>query len=157
MDKKKPHKKPTPPNPDKCGGNAEGVNFKSSKSVLNALKSLFKLPSLPSSNIVPSGLLAYGGNLKPGISPEKTAANIIRRKSEAGLPVGPIAGGNLAPDEIMEKIRMEEIAKMITEDARIDVCTKAGTQLQATGGNAGGPIQVFGTLINTSCGHGQMS
>ncbi len=64
-------KKFTPPNPDKCGGNSEGVNFKSSKSVLNALKSLFKLPTLPSNNIVPSGLLAYGGNLKPGISPEK--------------------------------------------------------------------------------------
>lgn len=132
------------------------VNYKSSRSVLNALKNLFKIPMIPSTNLVDSNLLAYAGNLKPGLSPEKMAARIIQRKSEAGLPVGPLPGGRIAPDEIMEKIRMEEIVKALTEEARIDVCTKAGTQLQATGGNAGGPIQVIGTTLNTSCGHGQM-
>ena len=155
MEKRNPNK--VKPSPDKCGGNREGTNFKSPSSVLDSLLSLFKLPTLPSNNIVPSALLAYGGNMKPGLSPEKTAANIIRRKAEAGLPVGPLPGGGLAPDEIMEKIRMEEIYKAIETEARIDVCTKAGTQLQATGGNAGGPIQVFGTTLNTACGHGQMS
>lgn len=132
------------------------INYKSSRSVLNALKNLFKIPMIPSTNLVDSNLLAYAGNLKPGLSPEKMAARIIQRKSEAGLPVGPLPGGRIAPDEIMEKIRMEEIVKALTEEARIDVCTKAGTQLQATGGNAGGPIQVIGTTLNTSCGHGQM-
>jgi hypothetical protein len=132
------------------------INFKSSRSVLNALKNLFKIPNIPNTTIVDSNLLAFAGGVKPGLSPEKIAARIIQRKSEAGLPVGPLAGGNTAPDEIMEKIRMEEMIKALTEEARIDVCTRPGTQLQATGGNAGGPIQVFGTLISTSCGHGQM-
>jgi hypothetical protein len=132
------------------------INFQSSRSVLRALQNLFKVPTIPSSDLVPAALLAYTGNLKPGMDSDEIAARIIRRKSEAGLPVGPLPGGQTAPDEVMEKIRMEEIVKALTEDARIDVCTKAGTQLQATGGNAGGPIQVFGTTINTSCGHGQM-
>lgn len=145
-------------NKEKCKESqvAGVINFKSSKSVLNALKNLFKIPTIPTGNLVPASLLAYAGNLKPGMDADKIAARIIRRKSEAGLPVGPLPGGQTAPDEIMEKIRMEEIIKALQQDARIDVCTKAGTQLQATGGNAGGPIQVFGTLIGTSCGHGQM-
>ncbi len=52
---------------------------------------------------------------------------------------------------------MEEIVSALTTDARIDVCNKPGAQLQATGGNAGGPIQVFGTILSVGCGHGQMS
>lgn len=145
-------------NSDKCKEILkEGqINFQSSRSVLNALKNLFKIPNVPSVNLVDSNLLAYAGNLKPGLSADKIASRIIQRKSEAGLPVGPLPGGNIAPDEIMEKIRVEEIIKALLEDARIDVCTRAGTQLQATGGNAGGPIQVIGTLISTSCGHGQL-
>ncbi len=145
-------------NIDKCKESQKSgeINFRSSNSVLKALKNLFKIPVIPSSDLVPASLLAYTGNLKPGMDSDKIAARIIRRKSEAGLPVGPLPGGQTAPDEIMEKIRMEEIIKALQQDARIDVCTRAGTQLQATGGNAGGPIQVFGTLISTSCGHGQM-
>jgi len=145
-------------NKDKCKeGTKNGeINFKSSKSILNAIKNLFKIPTIPNTTLVPASLLAYTGNMKPGMSPEKIASRIISRKSEAGLPVGPLPGGETAPDEIMEKIRMEEIIKALQQDARIDVCTRAGTQLQATGGNAGGPVQVFGTLISTSCGHGQM-
>lgn len=131
------------------------INFKSSKSILNALKNLFKIPSIPSTSIIESNLLAFGGGNKPGLSPEKMAARVIRRKSEAGLPIGTLEGGGDAPDEIMEKIRMEEIVKAITEDMRMDVCTRPGAQLQATGGNAGGPVQVLGTIISTSCGHGQ--
>ena len=145
-------------NKNKCRESEKNgqINFKSSRSVLNAIKNLFKVPNIPTTNLIDSNILAYTGSLKPGMSPDKIAARIIQRKSEAGLPVGPLPGGQVSPDEVMEKIRMEEIVKALTEDARIDVCTKAGTQLQATGGNAGGPIQVFGTTINTSCGHGQM-
>ena len=57
----------------------------------------------------------------------------------------------------MTVIMMEEIVSALTTDARIDVCNKPGAQLQATGGNAGGPIQVFGTVVSVGCGHGQMS
>ena len=133
------------------------INFKSPQSVLDALKNLFKIPNLPGGNIVDPYTLAFLGGNKPGLSPEKIAARIISRKSEAGLPTSPIAGGRSAPDEIMEVIRMEEIVKALTTDARIDVCNKPGAQLQATGGNAGGPIQVFGTVLSVGCGHGQMS
>ena len=146
-------------NKDKCKeSEKEGkINFKSSKSILDAIKALFKIPNISTGSVVNSQLLAYAGNAKPGLSAEKIASRIIRRKSEAGLPVGPLVGGNLAPDEIMEKIRIEEIVRALTTEARIDVSTQAGTQLQATGANYGGPIQVIGTTINTANGYAQMS
>lgn len=133
------------------------INFKSPQSVLNALKNLFKIPNLQSGQVVDPYSLAFAGGNKPGLSPEKIAARIIDRKSEAGLPSGPIAGGGTAPDEIMEVVRIQEIVKALTTEARIDVCNRPGAQVQATGGNAGGPIQVFGTILTVGCGHGQMS
>jgi len=133
------------------------INFKSPQSVLDALKNLFKIPNLPGGQVVDPYSLAFAGGNKPRLSPEKTAANIIRRKAEAGLPTSPIDGGRNAPDEIMEVIRIEEIYKALTTEARIDVCNRPGAQVQATGGNAGGPVQVFGTILTVGCGHGQMS
>lgn len=143
-------------NTTKCKeGEKNGVNFKSSKSILNEIKNLFKIPTSPNTQLIDSYSLAYLGGEKPGLSPEKIAARIINRKSEAGLFSGLIAGGLTAPDEIMELIRMEEIVKALTQEMRIDVCTKPGAQLQATGANAGGGMTVLGTTLTTSCGHGQ--
>lgn len=146
-------------NKDKCKESEKKgeINFKSPRSILNAIKALFKIPNISAGSVVNSQILAYAGGVKQGLSPEKIASRIIRRKSEAGLPVGPLVGGNIAPDEIMEKIRIEEIVRALTTEAKIETCTRAGTQLQATGANYGGPIQVIGTTINTSCGYSQMS
>lgn len=133
------------------------VNLKSGNSVINYIKNLFSIPNIPQTKVlVDSYSLAFLGGAKPGLSPKKIASNIINRKSEAGLPSGPLAGGSIAPDEVMELIRMEEIVKALTEDMRIDVCSRPGAQIQGTGGNAGGPVQVFGTILTTSCGHGQV-
>ncbi len=71
--------------------------------------------------------------------------------------MGPLPSGEISPDEIMEKIRVEEIFNALTQDARIQTVTKAGTTLQATGANAGGPIQVAGTLIDNSKGWSMMT
>lgn len=131
------------------------VNFKSSKSILNELLNLFRLPNIPNQSVPPQ-IIAFTGKNKPGLSSDKIAARIIQRKSEAGLPVGPLVGGDVAPDEIMEKIRMEEIVKALTTEARIDVGIRPGSQIQATGGNAGGPIQVFGTILGIPAGQGQI-
>ena len=133
------------------------INFKSPQSILDALKNLFKIPNLPGGNVVDPVSLAFLGGNKPGLNPIKTAAKIISRKSEAGLPTGTIDGGANAPDEMMEVIRITEIFKAFTEEARIDNCNRPGAQVQATGGNAGGPIQVLGTIVSVGCGHGQIS
>ena len=134
-------------------GKSGEVNFKNHKSILQALLGLFKVPMTKSQKMPAPLILAT--EAKPGLSPTQIASRIINRQSEAGLPVGPLPSGKTSPAEIMERIRVEEMVKALTSEARVDVAMKPGTAIQGTGGNAGGPVQVFGTILTTSCGHGQ--
>jgi hypothetical protein len=131
------------------------INFKSSESLLNGLLKLFKVPNSKSQTLPTPLILATSA--RPGLSPSKISARIIQRKSEAGIPVGPLEGGGTAPDEIMEKIRVEEMVNALTTESRIDVAIQPGTALQATGANAGGPVSSFGTIVGIASGNGQMS
>jgi hypothetical protein len=131
------------------------INFKNHKSILNGLLNLFKIP-MSTSQTMPSPLI-LATKAKPGMSPSQIASRIIKRQSEAGLPVGPLPSGKTSSAEIMERIRMEEIVKALTSEARIDVAIRPGTALQATGGNAGGPIQVVGTVLGIAGGNAQIS
>lgn len=131
------------------------INFKNYKSVLNGLLNLFKVP-MSTSQRMPTPLI-LATKAKPGMSPSQIASRIIKRQSEAGLPVGPLPSGQVAPAEIMERIRIEEMVKALTSEARIDVAIQPGTSIQGTGGNAGGPVQVIGTILGIASGNAQMS
>jgi len=127
------------------------VDFTKYQSILSGLISLFKIPQVSSQSMPTPIVLA--SELRPGLSPSLIASRIIERQSEAGIPVGALPSGKPSPDEIMEKIRIEEIIKALTSEAKIDVAIRPGTTLQATGGNAGGPIQVFGTTLGIATGN----
>lgn len=135
--------------------NKGGVNFKSSKSILNAILNLFKVPPTTSSRMPLPLILA--GKAKPGLSPTQIASRIIKRQSEAGLNVGPLPSGLTNPAEVMETIRVEEMVKALVTEANVAVAIQPGSLLQATGGNAGGPIQVFGTVIGLGEGSAQIT
>ena len=127
------------------------VDFTKYQSILSGLISLFKIPQVSSQSMPAPVVLA--SELRPGLSPSLIASRIIERQSEAGIPVGALPSGKPSPDEIMEKIRIEEIIQALTSEAKIDVAIRPGTTLQATGGNAGGPIQVFGTTLGIATGN----
>jgi hypothetical protein len=130
---------------------SEKTDFKNPSSVLNSLLSLFKLPFTRTRRL-PSPLI-LSSTVRPGLSPSKIAARIIQRQSEAGIPVGPLPSGEISPDEIMERIRVEELIKALTSEAVVDVAIQPGTVIQGTGGNAGGPVQVAGTVVGISSGN----
>jgi len=131
--------------------NPDNTDFKNPKSILNSLLNLFKLPNARSQSMPTPLILA--STARPGLSPSKIAARIIQRQSEAGIPVGPLPSGEISPDEIMERIRVEEIIKAVTSEAVVDVAIKPGTVIQGTGGNAGGPVQVAGTVLGIAGGN----
>lgn len=54
----------------------------------------------------------------------------------------------------METIRVEEIVNALLTKAKIEVAIPPGTTVQASGGNAGGPIIVIGTTLTLSKGEG---
>lgn len=134
--------------------NPNHTDFKNPKSILSSLLNLFKLPT--SRSIAMPTPLILASTARPGLSPSKIAARIIQRQSEAGIPVGPLPSGEISPDEIMERIRVEEIVKALTSEAVMDVAIKPGTIIQGTGGNAGGPVQVAGTVIGIAGGNAVM-
>lgn len=103
---------------------------------------------------VPTPLILVGVPRRTGLSPTKIASNIIARKSEAGLPVGALPSGAVNPDEIMERIRVEEIIKALQQDAKISVAIPPGITLTAAGVSPTGPVSVFGSTITFTKGYG---
>lgn len=130
--------------------NPNETDFKNPKSVLSALKNLFKLPTKPGNGLPPSLILAKQCG---GFNSSEIAAKIIKRQSEAGINVGPLPDGTISPDEIMERIRVEEMVDAITTKMVLDVAIKPGTALQATGvAGPGLPVQTAGTVVGIASG-----
>jgi len=109
--------------------NPNKTDFNNPNSILKSLLNLFKLPHISTSQAIPAPLILASGN-RPGLSPSNIAARIIKRQAEAGIPVGPLPSGEISPDEIMERIRMEEIIGAITSEMIVDVAIKPGTTVQ---------------------------
>jgi len=130
--------------------NPNKTDFSNPNSILKSLLSLFKLkpPSIGTS--IPAELLL--GAQCGGFNSSEIAAKIIQRQAEAGIPVGPLPSGEISPDEIMEKIRVEEMVEAISTKLVMQVAIQPGTALQGTGGNAGGPVQVAGTIVGIAKG-----
>jgi len=130
------------------------VDYSNIDSIISAFQKILKLQTAGGPPPLPTPLILIGGPQRPGLSPLKIASRVIARKSEAGIPVGALDSGASAPDEIMIKIMVEEVIRAIQEEALISVAIPPGTIVTASGVNAGGPIQVFGTTITLTKGYG---
>lgn len=131
------------------------MDFNSLSSILEGLNGLFKLNKSPAPP-VPSPLILTGVPSKTGMSAQRVANNVIKRKEQAGLSVGALPDGSPNPDEIMERIRVEEIFKELLTNAKITIVIPPGTPVTAAGGNAGGPVVVQGATVSITTGFGQI-
>jgi hypothetical protein len=113
---------------------------------IGVIASLFKNAFKPPKKLkeLPSGLILVGTKFRGGMSAIDIASKIIERKKEIGIDIGPLPSGAKNVELQMEVIRIEEIINALLTDAVIEVEIAPGTQLTATGANAGGPIQVVG-------------
>lgn len=130
------------------------MKFNNIESIINGFGKILKLSTIGGPPQVPTPLILVGVPKRSGLSPTKIASRIIARKSEAGLPVGVLPSGEISPDEIMERIRIEEIIKGLQEDAVISVAIPPGITLTAAGASAAGPVSVFGSTITFIKGYG---
>ena len=130
------------------------INFTNMDSIIGGFQKILSIQTVGSPTKVPSPLILVGSPLRSGLSPTKIASRIIARKSEAGLPVGALPSGGVAPDELMERIRIEEIIKGLQQDALITVAIPPGTTLTAAGTSPSGPVTVFGSTITLTTGYG---
>jgi hypothetical protein len=130
--------------------NPNKTDFKNPNSILKSLLNLLKLRPSNTSTTIPAELLL--GARCGSFNSSEIAARIIQRQAEAGIPVGPLPSGEISPDEIMERIRVEEMVEAISTKLVMQVAIQPGAALQGTGGNAGGPVQVAGTVIGIAKG-----
>jgi hypothetical protein len=120
--------------------------------VVGLFKNIFKVPT-PLQSISKEEIL-LGTKFREGLSAIDIASRIIERKKEIGVGIGPLPSGSQNIDLQMEVIRVEEIVNALLTKAKIEVAIPPGTQITATGGNAGGPIVVQGATIQISKGEG---
>lgn len=130
------------------------IDYSNIDSIISGFDKVLSLSSIGGPPPLPTPLILIGVPLRTGLSPTKIATRIISRKSEAGLPVGVLPTGNANPDEIMERIRIEEIIKALQNDAIISVAIPPGATLTAAGISAAGPVTVFGATITITKGFG---
>lgn len=129
------------------------VDYSNIDSIIEGFDNIMNLSSLGSPPPIPSPLILTGVPKRSGLSAIKIASNIIARKNEAGLPVGALPSGEISPDELMERIRVEEIIKAIQQDSIIRVAIPAGTPIKAEGVSPAGPVSVFGSTIAFTSGY----
>jgi hypothetical protein len=130
------------------------IDYNSVDSIIGGFDKILNLTSVGGPPPIPTPLILVGVPQRSGLSPTKIASRIIARKSEAGLPVGALPSGGVSPDELMERIRIEEIIKALQEDAIISVAIPAGITLTAAGTSPSGPVSVFGSTITFTKGFG---
>lgn len=110
---------------------------------MSSIMKLLNIPKPPDPP-VPTPLILASFN-RTGLSAQKLAAEVIRRRAEAGLPVGNLPDGSVNPDELMELIRMQVLIDALVTEARITVAINAGIPILATGTDAtGSPVVVNG-------------
>lgn len=141
-------------NVDKQSETSSTDDFGSIGNILNIISAAFKVPDTPITPLPPP-LLLIGGILRPGLSADEIAANIISRQSEAGLIPGKIFGDGENSIELMERIRIQEIINALMLKAKIEVVIPPGVSVQSVGiGNLGAPVISLGTTTTIGSGFG---
>jgi hypothetical protein len=130
------------------------MNYSNIESIIGGFEKVLSLSSVGTPTQVPTPLIFIGVPMRTGLSPIKIASRIIARKSEAGLTVGVLPSGAVNPDEIMERIRVEEIVNALQKEALISVAIPPGISLTAAGISPSGPVSVFGSTLIYSKGYG---
>lgn len=130
------------------------MDYSNINNLLNGFDKILSLSSIAPPPQIPAPLILVGVPKRSGLSAIKIASRIISRKSEAGLPVGMLPNGETNPDEIMERIRIEEIIRALQEEAIISIGIPPGITLSGAGISPAGPVTVYGSTITTGKGFG---
>lgn len=122
--------------------------------IVDFLTSKFNNTEAPASTLSPI-LLKAASFFRPGLSAYKITANIIENNKLIGIPTGPNPDGS----ENMINQYTYNVVKCIVDalqnDAAVHVSIPMESLLiQATGGNAGGPVVCVGTNLLDSISKG---
>jgi hypothetical protein len=133
---------------------SSGFNFTSINGLLNIILSAFQIPETPVTPLPPP-LILVGAKLRPGLSPQGIAADIISEQSDAGRVVGDVFADGPNVEEAMELIRIKKIVNALLNEAKVDVVIPPGIQVITVGiGNLGAPVVSQGATTTLAIGDG---
>lgn len=119
--------------------------------LMSNLLDLLKVPKPKDPQI--SSVIVLASKSRSGMSAQEMAAEVIRRRSEAGLPVGLLPDGEPNPDEQMEIIRFQVLLDALSSQARTTVAIQPGISFVATGQTGTGqPVIVKGSTTGIGVG-----
>lgn len=108
-------------------------------------------------NILPPMLLRCTSLLRPGLSAYRIAAKVIQNNKALGIPTEENPDGQQNFINSYTYNIVKEIVNAIKYDASVQTSIPASSILvQATGGNAGGPVVCTGTNLLDSIATGIM-
>ena len=123
-------------------------------SLVETLTNTLDSASMPA-NVLPPLLLKCISLQRPGLSAYKIATQIIENNRAIGLPTedNPDGSANLINQYTYNVVKC--MVDAIKNDAAVQVAIPMQSLLiQATGGNAGGPVTCVGTNLIDSLGNG---
>jgi hypothetical protein len=133
---------------------SSGFNLSSISGVLNVILSAFSIPQTPVEPLPPP-LIMVGAKLRPGLSAQSIASEIISKQSNTGRVVGDIFADGPNVEEAMEVIRAQAIIDAILNEAKVDVVIPPGVAVSTIGvGNLGAPVVSQGATIAMGIGDG---
>jgi len=131
-----------------------GYNLGSINGIMNIILGAFSIPQTPVTPLPPP-LVLSGGKLRPGLSAQSIAADIISKQSDAGRVVGDVFADGPNVEETMEYIRVQQIVNALLTEAVIDVAVQPGIAVNTIGiGNLGAPVPSQGATTSIGTGVG---
>jgi hypothetical protein len=118
---------------------------------ITSIQNILSIKELPNIGIVPQPLVALAKS-RGGMSALRATNRVLEKKKELGLPTGNLADGSANFDDILWYTAIKSILDEITNEAKISSVAIPGTQIVAAGGNAGGPITVYGSTTTFADG-----
>lgn len=133
---------------------SSGFNLNSINGVINTILAAFNLPSIPVAPLPPP-LITFGAKLRPGLSAQSIASEIISKQSDAGRVVGDVFADGPNVEEAMEYIRVKAIVEALLNEAKVDVVINPGVSVTTVGvGNLGAPVVGQGSTTSIGIGDG---
>jgi hypothetical protein len=93
---------------------------------------------------------------RPGLSVLQSVANITKDLNKLGIPTGSMPDGSTNLTVAFAFASTKETYRAIKKDMSIQVGIQPGSGIiQGVGSNAGGPVTVISTNINSFIGYGK--
>jgi hypothetical protein len=121
------------------------------KNLIKTIENILGIQELPNVGKIPKTLVPLS-NIRNGMSAIRATEKVLVMKRNLGLPTGNLVDGTANDDDILWYTAIKAIIHEITSESKITSTSVPGQQTVASGGNAGGPVVVYGQTITFSDG-----